>query len=141
MVLVGLPASGKSSWAKQHGVAVISSDEMRFLLADDPTDQSIHVEVFAVVRDLLRRRLELKRPLTFIDATNSTPRERRPYIKLAQMYGASVEAVYFNTPVEVCKARNAGRDRVVPDWAIDLVAERLVAPSVEEGFDAVSVLS
>ena len=138
---MGLPASGKSTWARKHGVAVLSSDELRFVLADDETDQSVNGEVFATLRYLLRRRLELRRRLTFVDATNITRKDRRGYIKMAQLYDCTVEAVMFDTPVEVCKARNAARSRVVPDWVIDVMAARIARPTVEEGFASVTVYS
>lgn len=140
IVLVGLPGSGKSSWAKEQGAAVISSDHMRWLLADDENDQTIHREVFASVRYLLRRRFELRRPLTIMDATNLTRRERRPYIRLAQMHGCRVEAVFFDTPLETCQLRNRSRTRVVPPEIIEMLAARLALPSVDEGFDAVTVV-
>jgi predicted kinase len=111
------------------------------VLADDETDQTIHRQVFATLRYLLRHRLELRRPLTFIDATNITRRERRGYIRMAHVYDCIIEAVYFDTPVEICKARNAGRQRVVPDWVIDAMAARITPPTVEEGFEAVTVYS
>jgi predicted kinase len=139
VLLVGLPASGKSTWAQRQGAAVISSDHIRYLLADDATDQTIHRTVFATVRYLLRRRLELRRPLTFVDATNVTAFERRPYIRIAQWYGARPEAVFFDTPAEVCRLRNRSRDRVVPDSAIDVMAARLQPPTVSEGLESVTV--
>jgi predicted kinase len=120
---------------------VLSSDAIRFLLADDETDQTIHGEVFATLRYLLRRRLELRRPLTFVDATNISRKERRGYIKMAQLYNCSVEAVFFDTPVSVCQARNAGRNRIVPAGVIENMAARLARPVVEEGFDAVTTYS
>lgn len=139
VLLVGLPGSGKSTWARQQGTAVISTDEIRFLLSDDASNQTIHRPVFATLRYLVRRRLELGRPVTYIDATNLTVGERRSYIKLAQLFGACVEAVFFDTPIELCKERNRNRERVVPEWAIDSLAARLVAPTTAEGFNSVTI--
>jgi predicted kinase len=139
VLLVGLPASGKSTWAREQGGGVLSTDEIRVLLSDDATNQSIHGIVFSTLRYLLRRRLELRMPVTYVDATNTTPHERRAYVKIADLYDAAAEAVFFDTPAEICKERNRNRDRVVPDWAIDMMAARLRPPTVEEGFDQVTV--
>src|SRR5512140_3456854 len=113
VVMVGLPASGKSTYLQQIGTAGLSSDAIRKTLADDETDQTIHDRVFQTLRYLLRQRLALRRPVTYIDATNLTPAERSPYIGIGKSYGCEVEAVYFDAPVDVCLARNAGRTRIV----------------------------
>ena len=86
---------------------------------------------------LLRKRLALRRPVTYVDATNMTRQDRRGYISSRDCSMRGTEAMIRCTPVEVCKERNRGRDRVVPEWAIDAMAARLQPPSVEEGFDAV----
>ena len=140
MLLVGLPGSGKSTYVEELGVPALSSDEIRRLLVDDPANQSIHRRVFRVLRDLLKQRLELRRPLTYIDATNLTPYERRPYIVLAQDYDCDIEAVFFDVPAEECQRRNRARDRVVPEKAIAEMAHRLVPPSIGEGFSRVIVV-
>jgi len=119
---------------------VLSSDAVREMLADDAGNQNIHARVFRVMRDLLKHRLELKRPVTFIDATNLTPKERRPYIKVADLYDGEIEAVFFDVPVEECKRRNRGRARMVPDEVIGAMAERLVAPTEQEGFLRVEIV-
>jgi len=93
VIAVGLPGSGKSTYFEKLGVNAISSDAIRLQLADDATDQSIHRRVFATVRRLLRQRLDLRRPLTYIDATNLTVKERRPYRKIAREYHCRIEAI------------------------------------------------
>jgi len=111
---------------------------MRGLLADDITDQTIHRLVFASIRFLLRMRLRAGRPVTCIDATHLTPRERRPYLRLP---GCRVEAVYFDVPPEICKQRNRQRDRTVPEQVIDEMAAKLVRPSRSEGFSRILIVT
>jgi predicted kinase len=140
VVLVGLPGSGKSTYLERIGTAGLSSDAVRKLLADDETDQTIHVRVFQTVRYLLQQRLEIGRPVTYIDATNLTPEERAPYIEIGRAHGCEVEAVFFDVPLSVCLERNAQRHRVVPAEAMTKMAAKLVPPAVEEGFTRVTVV-
>jgi predicted kinase len=139
-VLVGLPASGKSTWLSRRGVTPLSSDAMRLLLRDNENDQTIHGTVFAVLRRLLRLRLELGAAESYIDATNLTKRDRRQWIKIADLSGADCVAVYFDVPLAVCLERNAARQRVVPVEAMERLAKRLAPPELAEGFAAIEVV-
>ena len=141
VIAVGLPGSGKSTYLARLGVNAISSDAIRLQLADDETDQSIHSRVFATMRYLLRQRLDLHRPVTYIDASSLTPKDRRPWVKIAKDRGCRIEALYFDVPLDVCKARNAARGRVVPESAMDQMAAKLKRPTAAEGFDRVRIVT
>jgi predicted kinase len=141
VVLVGLPGSGKSAWLERRGVGGLSSDAIRGLLADDETDQTIHKQVFQTLRYLLRQRLAIGREITYIDATNLTPAERAPYIKIGKSYGCAVEAVFFDVPLKVCRERNRRRRRVVPEEALAKMASKMKAPAVEEGLARVTIVA
>lgn len=140
IILVGLPGSGKSSYLERLGITALSSDAIRLLLADDATDQSIHGRVFSTLRYLLRQRLAIGRPVNYVDATHLTPKERQPYIKIAQKVGSQIEALFFDAPLEVCLERNRSRARVVPEDALRLMAAKLVPPRLNEGFNRVTVV-
>ena len=112
----------------------ISSDEMRRMIADNPLDQTMNARIFSAVRYLIRQRIAAGRPVTYVDATHLTPWERVPYVKLAQRYGCTLEALFFDVPVEICIARNQARGRVVPEAAIRKMAQQMIPPAAGEGF-------
>jgi predicted kinase len=138
ILTVGLPGSGKSTYLARLGVNAISSDDVRRLIIDDPHDQSIHARVFATVRYLVRQRIAVSRPVTYVDATHLTRWERRPYVKMAQRYGCKLEALYFDVPLEICVERNRLRRPMVPEKVIREMARRLIPPGKPEGFARVT---
>jgi predicted kinase len=138
VITVGLPGSGKSTYLARLGVNALSSDEIRRLIADNPEDQTIHRQVFATIRYLLRLRIAIGRAVTYVDATHLTRWERRPYVLLARNFNCKLEALFFDVPVEVCIQRNRRRGHVVPEEAIRKMSGRLQPPTREEGFTKVA---
>jgi predicted kinase len=141
IITVGLPGCGKSSYLARIGANAISSDEVRRLVADDPLDQNMNARIFSTIRYLIRQRIAAERPVTYVDATHLTPWEREPYVKLARRFGCTLQALFFDVPVEICIARNQARDRVVPEAAIRKMAQQMIAPSIEEGFAEITVIT
>jgi predicted kinase len=137
---IGLPGSGKSSWFKRHNIIPLSSDLVRGLLFDDATEQRYQDLVFSSLRSLLRARLISGRPMSYIDATYLSPKERHSWIKMAQDFGYEAHAVFFDVPTEVCMERNRKRSRNVPDDVMLRMAQKLRPPKFDEGFAKVTVV-
>jgi predicted kinase len=140
ILAVGLPGSGKSTYLAQIGAHPISTDVIRELLADDATDQTIHDRVFASVRYLARHRIALARPVTYIDATSLTRKDRAQWIGFARETGCTPEALFFDTPLTLCLERNRNRSRQVPEMVIVEMAGKLSPPTLDEGFSRVAVV-
>jgi len=140
VLAIGLPGSGKSSWFKRHNITPLSSDLLRSLLFDDPTEQRFQDLIFSNLRSMLKARLIARRPMNYVDATNLTPNERHSWVKLAKDYGYEVHAVFFDVPVEVCLDRNQRRQRVVPEDVMRRMSAKLRTPTFEEGFAKITVV-
>ena len=140
VLAIGLPGSGKSSWFKRHNLSPLSSDMIRAMLFDDPTEQRFQDLVFSNLRSMLRARLLARRPMNYVDATNLTPHDRQSWIKLAKDFGYEVQAVFFDVPLEVCLERNARRQRVVEEEIMRKMAAKLKQPTFEEGFSKITMV-
>jgi predicted kinase len=140
ILAIGLPGSGKSSWFKRNNITPLSTDMLRTLLFDDATEQRFQDLVFSNLRSMLKARLIARRPLNYVDATNLTPQERHSWIKLAKDFGYEVQAVYFDVPAEVCLERNQKRERKVDEAILRRMADKLKAPTFDEGFTKITVV-
>jgi protein phosphatase len=144
VVLCGPAGCGKSTFAAKHFLPtqVVSSDDCRARLSDDPTNQEITVLAFQLLHFIVEGRLRLGR-LTIADATNLKREDRSPMIDLANRFGFNLAAIVFNVSLDICQARNAGRPRSIPTEAI-VVQHALLRPTLasirHEGFHYVFVL-
>jgi protein phosphatase len=144
VVLCGPAGCGKSTWAAKHfsPTQVVSSDECRALVFDDPANQSASVHAFDLMYFIIKKRLTLGR-LTVADATNLRRAHRYALIQIAKGLYFKTAAIAFNIPIETCLARNADRKRQIPQGALMnqyALLERTLRTIEKEGFDYLHLL-
>jgi predicted kinase len=142
VVLVGPSGAGKTTFAANHfaPTEVLSSDELRAMVADDPNDQTATDAAFELLHTALGLRLARAR-LTVVDATNVERWARERLLAIARRHRRPATAIVFALPLTVCLERNSSRsDRRRPPAAIRRQHGRLttsLATLAEEGFDSI----
>lgn len=144
-LMSGIPASGKSTWIRNHltkGSEWISRDNVRFSIIKDNEEYFAHEdEVFDTFITYINQTLENPEiENVYIDATHLNQRSR--YKTLCRVRKDNIEelnCVCFTTPLDICLARNNLREgrAKVPESAIINMFNACVAPTATEGFDHV----
>ena len=138
-VMVGLPGSGKSTYADTFGddAVVLSSDKLREEWYGNAAIQGDNKALFAELHRRVRAALFLGKSVVY-DATNLTPRTRKLFLdSIADVPRCKKVAVVVMTPLEECIRRNSLRNRVVPENVIRRMAESFVEPRMDEGFNLI----
>jgi predicted kinase len=128
VLLIGLQASGKSSFYKlhfSHTHTLISKDLLRNNKRKERRQQT-----------LFREALDANQPVV-LDNTFPSIAHRAPYLAIAKEYNLPVIGCYFAASLQSCVQRNAqrqGRARV-PDVALYSTVKALQRPTHNEGFE------
>jgi alkanesulfonate monooxygenase SsuD/methylene tetrahydromethanopterin reductase-like flavin-dependent oxidoreductase (luciferase family)/predicted kinase len=144
VVLVGASGAGKSHWAqaRYRRAEIVSSDDLRGVVGSGRHDLDASAEAFHLLDLIVAGRL--RRGLTtVVDTLGLDADRRRGYLALARAHEVPAAAVAFDTPAEVCRARNAARDRPVPAPALAQqlrTAAEVVPHLADEGWDHVSTV-
>lgn len=145
IMLVGLPAVGKDTWAREYKeehpeVVIHSSDDIREELYGDASHQGSPVKVFELMRSRTIQDLRAGKDVIY-NATNIKYKDRKSIMsQLKKIDNLTCYCKIFVAPVEVCKERNAKRDRVVPDFVYDRMLKSFQIPFYEEGFDSIEAI-
>lgn len=128
VILIGLPAAGKTSFYRERFAAThdhVSKDLLRNTRRPGRRQEQLIAESLSTGRSVV------------VDNTNASTAVRAPLIALARRHGADVSGYYFPTEAKDALRRNRarqGRERV-PDVAIFAAHKLLEPPSDAEGFD------
>ena len=113
-ILKGLPASGKSTWAKSqcdNNTIRINKDDLRNMLGGDFSKwkESLVLEL----RDrIIQESLDSGKNV-IVDDTNFHPKHEERIRDIAKLFDVEVEIKMFDTPVEECIKRDQKRDKPV----------------------------
>lgn len=135
VILVGPPASGKSTWGKkfaaENNLTYVSTDAIRAELGKDEADQTISAKAFATARTRISAALGSGNS-AMIDATSVTKKARKNWINLGRGHGAFIIAVAFEVPREELLRRDAERERHVGPEIVDRFLNKYERPSDAE---------
>jgi putative nucleotidyltransferase with HDIG domain len=145
IMLCGIPASGKSTWAMQykevyHDAHIISSDTIREELFGDVANQDnndlVFREVFSRIKNIiLNGGCDDK---IIFDATNISAKRRRSFLKqikeIKKNIPILITARVFLTPLEKCLEYNNSRERKVPEDVIRRMYFNFSVPTYDEEF-------
>lgn len=125
-LLVGIPGSGKSTWVKEqmktNPGAWCSRDNVRFSMVGEDEDyfarenEVFEAWIFSIQAAIRNNSIEN----VYIDATHLNEKSRNKVLNRLNLEGVALNAVVFNTPLEICLERNAQRTgrACVPETAI-----------------------
>ena len=135
-MLVGLPGSGKSTFARSMNAVICSSDQIReeFNITDN-------IAVFAEMDRQVRVALKAGNDVVY-DARNLNRKRRINYLKNLSHFAVRKKVICFVTPFSICKEQNMLRDEKwqVSDSVYDKFIRSFQMPAKYEGWDVVKFI-
>lgn len=137
IIMVGIPGSGKSSYAKKLLEAnpsweYVSRDEVRYEFVTDQAHYYDHEN--DVYREFCNRidKFLLQEKTVIADATHLTKGSREKLIQSLKVIPDEVYAVVMKTPFEICMQRNSARQGItrVPDKSMYSMKSRYRVPNM-----------
>ena len=139
IVLGGLPASGKSTYAEMlreinPTFQRVCPDLIRKAFYGDESIQGDGKRVFNTAFHDLKEYGSIGANVIF-DATNINADRRKKFVKEMRPYFDILIFKWITAPASVCYERNFHRDRQVPSNIIKRMSDNFEEPTMEEGWD------
>ncbi|WP_460289686.1 AAA family ATPase [Clostridium sp. CTA-6] len=143
IMMVGLPASGKSYYAdkiaKKENAIIISSDNLRKELFNDIDDQKHNTEIFKELHKRVKENLKQENNIV-IDATNINHKRRKALLDELKRFDCFKECYLIATPYEKCLKQNKQRERQIPEHVIKRMYKNIVIPQYYEGWNKINII-
>lgn len=129
----GLPASGKTTWAKQQNAFRINKDDLRSMMNNGIWSKTNEKYVLRVRDSIIEMHLADKNDV-IVDDTNLAPKHETRLRELAVKYGADFEIKDFtDVSLEECIKRDQKRVNYVGEKVIKDMYKKFVAPRQARG--------
>lgn len=132
LMLKGLPASGKSTFARDlasKGWVRVNKDELRDMMNDGHWSQNNEKVVVQARNVLIINALNHGKSVV-VDDTNFAPVHRETLVMIAEQKGATFETKFFDTPIEECIKRDLKRPNSVGERVIRDMYNKFLKPVV-----------
>jgi predicted kinase len=132
IITIGLPRSGKSTWAKRQRVPIVNPDSIRRALHGEAYIQEAEPMVWALAQYMVRALFLAGHEVVIVDATNTTRERRAMWVR----NGWDTVAKTFSTPPAECIERAVRTDtrELIP--VIERMFQRWEHVSADEGIEA-----
>lgn len=117
ILLKGLPASGKSTWAKQYcldnpNFVRVNKDDIREILGNPKFTREFEDKVLALERQMGLAAIKSGQSL-IVDSTNFAKKHEKYWTEIATQNDLEIEIKYFDTPLDTCIERDSEREKSV----------------------------
>lgn len=144
--LIGLPASGKSTYAKEIAekfegeIHIHSLDLLREELFGDVnrTSREDNDKLFMTLHRRIKDDLQSGISVIY-DATNINKKNRLEFLRFIKDVECEKICVLVMLPYHMCLTRNMKRERIVPPHVLERMYRRFQPPNKNEGWDELNI--